>query len=217
MTPRPRSIKDLERLESYKEAREIVLIVCEGRKTEPNYFTSLRNERKLSSVEVEICGDKCGSAPISVVNCALQKKEEVSISPVQLPYDSIWCVCDVEAPKRHESLFRARDKARSNNINFILTNPCFEYWYLLHFKKVSRFMNNSEVKKILKKKENLPNYKKNDPKTFNEVYPRTKAAIKNSRIIIREKGWGKDLIECNPSTHVHLLVEYLFKIAKIPR
>jgi len=43
-----------------------ILIVCEGAETEPNYFSSLREHLKLSTISVKI-KDRAG-APISVVD-----------------------------------------------------------------------------------------------------------------------------------------------------
>ncbi|MNC80456.1 hypothetical protein D3C75_1332440 [compost metagenome] len=54
-----------------KDTTPTYLIVCEGKKTEPEYFNDLRNYERLASITVKVCGE-CGSAPISVVEHALQ-------------------------------------------------------------------------------------------------------------------------------------------------
>lgn len=45
-----------------REPYDVVLIVCEGSKTEPAYFTALKNELRLSSANISIFGKECGSA-----------------------------------------------------------------------------------------------------------------------------------------------------------
>ncbi|MBN1554064.1 MAG: RloB domain-containing protein [Phycisphaerae bacterium] len=78
--------------------KESVLIVCEGEKTEPQYFTLFGEKEGLigrrSFVEVEVVGKKCGSAPISVVNFALAHREErakiARTSQIICEYDRIY-------------------------------------------------------------------------------------------------------------------------------
>ncbi len=183
--------------------------------TEPSYFKALRHELGLQTVEVVVEGEKCGSAPISVVNHALALKKTAPQSITRGPYDRIWCVIDVEVPTPHDSLAPAIDKAKANGLDIALSNPSFEYWYLLHFEKTSALMqSNQEVMQRLKK--HHPQYKKNDRTFFSIVYPNTAKAIKNSEEVLKEKHYGEDLRKCNPSTHVHLVVEHLQGIAQRP-
>ena len=165
-------------------------------------------------------GEACGSSPISVVDHALSLREkremEAKQSVATVAYDVIWCVMDVEAPTPHVSLAQAFDKARANNLKIALSNPMFEYWYLLHFEKTSALMHqNQDVMKRLKKHHSK--YKKNDPDFFWVIYPLTARAIQNSKAVLKEKHFGDDLRDCNPSTHVHHVVEQLQDIAARPQ
>ena len=207
--------RSFRRRRPFREPRECVLIVCEGSKTEPGYFKSLCRELGLSNVEVEVVGEECGSAPISVVDEALDREKERRLSAKQdgLPvYDVIWCVVDVEAPVQHKSLSSAIDKAKSNNLNMVLSNPCFEFWYLLHFQRTSRLLSNDDV--IVHLKKHIKDYKKNSD-VFAKLYPATSTAISNAEGVLKEKGWQdeRNLKDCNPSTHVHQLVARLRKTA----
>jgi len=219
MSRRTRSTKSLKRRAPSINSRESVLIVCEGEKTEPQYFEALRKELGLKIVEVVVEGKECGSSPISVVNHAILLRQQRDIEAKQsLPlvaYDVIWCVMDVEAPKPHVSLAQAVDKAQANGLKVALSNPMFEYWYLLHFEKTSALMqSNKDVMRRLK--EHHPKYKKNDPDFFKIVYPLTAKAIQNSKAVLKEKHYGDDLQNCNPSTHVHRVVEHLQSVAQKP-
>ncbi len=212
---RKRDLNDLKRRAAYKKARKVVLIVCEGKKTEPQYFISLRQKLRMSNVEVEIIGKECDSAPITVVDHAIDLKEKAGKSSIRDNYDEIWCVMDVEAPQPHESLKRAIQKANSNGLSVILSNPCFEYWFLLHFKRTSaQFLSNAKVRKALQVKKYLPDYEKNDSGVFAKIYPKTATAISNANAVINEKHYGEDLSGCNPSTHVFRIVEQLHEIAE---
>lgn len=197
------------------QPRACVLIVCEGDKTEPNYFESLRNKLRLSTVEV--AGKGFGSAAISVVDAAIElrsdRKRIARRSPTRVEYDSVWCVFDVEAPKDN-TLDNAFVKARDNGLKVALSNPCFEYWYLLHFERTSALMpTNDDVMKALKR--HYPEYRKNNPESFRQEFDsRTELAITNAQGVLKEKHYGEDLRKCNPSTHVHRLVRRLREIAK---
>jgi hypothetical protein len=213
MSHKPKSKTDMERRPPFREPRGRILIVCEGEKTEPNYFKEFRKKLRLLTVEIEIAGKECGSAPVSVVDYAIKMEEDAKNSSIKGNYDTVWCVMDVD---NHGTLVAAIDKAKSHksqNIEIALSNPCFEYWFLLHFKKTSRMINSSEASRALKK--HFPKYEKSDPTTFHTFYPHTDTAIRNSKNIIRENHYGDDISgkDCNPCTHVHLVVEEIQSIA----
>ncbi len=208
-----RKIDDYKRRESFKEPLKSILIVCEGEKTEPIYFNALKETLRLIMVDVEIVGG--GGAPITVVNRAIELREDRKEiakkmkSLTKAVYEVIYCVIDVEAPTPHESLARAVNKAESNNFEVVLSNPCFEYWYILHFKKTSAPFNRSQDAKAALRREH-PAYNESDTTIFNVVYPKTSDAIKHSKEVLKEQhNDSEDLSDCNPSTHVHKIVEYL--------
>ena len=49
--------------------------------------------------------------------------------------DEVWCVFDVEAPQTHPNLQEALARARDNEIETAVSNPCFEIWLALHFRR----------------------------------------------------------------------------------
>jgi RloB-like protein len=65
-----------------REVRQRFLIVCEGAKTEPNYFRSFR----VPKVVIEVRG--LGENPSRLVESTKELKK-------QDDYDQIWCVFDV--------------------------------------------------------------------------------------------------------------------------
>jgi len=203
-----RKIDDYKRREAFKEPRKSILIVCEGEKTEPIYFNALKETLRLIMVDVEIVGE--GGAPITVVNRAIARREErkqiAKKSLTKTEYEVIYCVVDVDT---HETLDQAIDKARGNEICVILSNPCFEYWYILHFRKTSApFSSSQNVKSALRREHSA--YSESDTTIFNVVYPKTSDAIKRSKEVLNEQhNDAEDLRDCNPSTHVHNIVEYL--------
>jgi hypothetical protein len=216
MVSRKQRTIDFRRRKASKEPRKSILIVSEGSKTEPLYFNSLKSNLRLAMVEVKIVGE--GAAPITVVDRAIELREErkrlAKKSITKAAYEVVYCVIDVEAPIPHESLARAIDKAKGNKLDVILSNPCFEYWYILHFRKTSApFSTSQDVKSALRREHSA--YSEGDTTIFNVVYPKTSDAIKRSKEVLEEQhNNAEDLRNCNPSTHVHKIVEYLQNISQ---
>jgi len=149
------------------------LIVCEGSKTEPDYFESLKKAFRLTTVDVKVVYDK--PDPKSVVKRAEELREKRKISSFA-QYDQIWCVIDVEAPQPHPTLDEAYDRAQKRGFNLALSNPCFEFWFLLHFERTSQQMTSKKAKQLVKKY--LPD---DDKDAFdNKLFPNTKTAISNA-------------------------------------
>jgi len=220
MSRKPRTKRQLKRRKGDRAPRSCVLIVCEGAKTELQYFERLCRCLRLQPVEVEIIGDECGSDPVSVVREAVNRRRErakgAKKSGIQVPYDEVWCVLDVEKFGRNPQLPRALDMASQNSITMVLSNPCFEFWILLHFERVgSSFQDCQRV--IRKLRDYLPGYQKADPGVFQQVAGQIDDAVKRAKDIMRSQ-WQHETDVCrkDPSSEVYLLVQRLRQIAEKP-
>ena len=205
-----RTSKELKRKQAVRTPNRMELIVCEGSRTEPAYFQSLIHNFRIPGVRVQVMASD-DSEPINVVELAIAKKKE-GVAP-GLPYNQIWCVIDVEVPP-HRTLGEAWDKAANvDGLELIMSNPSFEYWFLLHFAKiVTPFQSNTDIQSKLKQFH--PTYKKTRI-GFNILFPLTDSAITRSKEVLREQhDDAEDLRDCNPSTHVHKIVEYLQNAAQ---
>ncbi len=69
-----------------REVRQRFLIVCEGEKTEPNYFRSFHVPKNVAEIDVKGLGEN----PSKLVNSAKELKQ-------QEEYDQVWCVFDRDA------------------------------------------------------------------------------------------------------------------------
>jgi len=205
-----RTSKELKRRQAFKTPNKIELIVCEGSITEPAYFKALRSKLRLRAVQINVISPS-ESEPIAVVERAITKKKEMA--KLGIPYEKVWCVVDVEIPP-HRTLDKAWEKARkADGLELILTNPCIEYWFLLHFKKhTAPFDNNTDVMNALKAVHQ--SYKKSRI-GFDILYRNTATAIKHSKEVLEEKRCGEYLRDCNPSAHIHKIVEHLRNIAAL--
>jgi hypothetical protein len=192
---------DFKRKKEFKTPASILTIVCEGKKTEPIYFEDIRKLYKLSTLRLSIIPNQ--GAPISIVNRALKEKKHSSKD------DSIWCVFDVEVLSKNPSFSRAVKLARTNNINLAISNPSFEFWFLLHFEKTDRpFSNADEIIEYLKNY--MPEYDKGKS-VFNELENNTKLAVSNVSNI-RNNSVDKWTNFPNPSTSVDILVTEILSL-----
>jgi hypothetical protein len=138
-----------------------VLIVCEGRVTEVEYFRGVRDHFRSLPVEIHDCRViGLGRDPASVVGHAIQerdrKKHEARAQrDSNIAYDEVWCVVDVDD---HTTLNQALVGARRGGINLIVSSPCFELWVLYHFQDYPVSANGIEVGRKLKK--HIPEYDK---------------------------------------------------------
>lgn len=144
-----------DRRKPHRNPGKTVLIVCEGKKTEPNYFHEIRKSRRLSSLTIEIVpGDISGTHPKSIIGYA--KELRAKRKKDGLEFEKTWCVFDRDD---HEKIHEAFDQAKANNILVAFSNPCFELWFLLHFRYHSAHIHRDNLMPLLKG--HFPNYDKN--------------------------------------------------------
>lgn len=122
-----------------RPARRAILIVCEGRETEPRYLRSLVRTLGLgSTVDVEIRGNTGYTDPTGLVNAALklqqERKDEARTSNVLSPFEEVWVVFDVEHPGngRGPAIPPSVQTALATKTKPALSYPSFEVWYILH-------------------------------------------------------------------------------------
>lgn len=118
----------------FRQPRPLILIVCEGTNTEPQYFESCSLACHNPRVKVHIAPEH--GVPISLVEAAKERmlaarQRSRKEKDENLAYDQVWCVFDVDD---HPRVGEAKEMARANGIHVAVSNPCFELWLLLHFR-----------------------------------------------------------------------------------
>ena len=196
--------KSLARWKPTRESYDKVLIVCEGEKTEPNYFKELKNHLRLNSANVAIVGE--GATPAKIVERA--KKLDIQEKRTDDPFDKIFCVFDKDT---HTDYQKALDQCAQKNYRAITSVPAFEYWLLLHFRyTTSPYQDASELLHDLKR--HMRNYEKNDTGIFEKLQDKLETAKKNAARSLEDRNQART---DNPSTKVHILVEALHNIKQI--
>lgn len=207
---RAKRAEEIKRKQATRSPYEKVLIVCEGKKTEPNYFREIRNYYRLNTANIEITGDS-GSAPISIVRKAKELCNSENLSGI--PYDRVFCVFDKDTHNSYQEalteIATPRDGAIFRAINSV---PCFEYWLLLHFVYTNRPFRGTlgaksagdQVIKELRK--HIHNYSKGGNGYFDNLVAKLPQAVVNSKLALRS---AKESKTDNPTTLVHVLVDFL--------
>ena len=201
--------RNLKRNAPTREEYDRILIVCEGTKTEPNYFEGARNHFKLSMANVVVSGES-GSDPMSVV--AFAKKKYTESKSDGDPYDKVYCVFDRDGHTNYASAVGEIESARPDDTWDAITSvPCFEYWLLLHFTYTDRPYKRQQRKGacdqvIDELKKHIPSYKKSGSSMFEDLIDSLGKAKQNADKALKA---SKRNETDNPSTHVHRLIEFM--------
>ena len=211
---RKRGVKTPKHPPPHWSAKTPILVVCEGRETEPNYFYGLGDEEAVrQNFKVVVKKGKGGSC-LAVVQQAIAEFEKATAREEE--FDEVWCVFDVEQAGQREQVIEARTVADQREIRLALSNPAFEVWLLAHFLRTKRsFAGSVKVIEELNKywrRDFGQDYEKNDEQLYARLTGQTRTAIDNARKV-REQDWrsAHDIVDCNSATDVYLLVERLLR------
>jgi hypothetical protein len=179
-----------------RDVKSRFLIVCEGEKTEPNYFKSFRVPKKV----VDVHG--LGKNPSKLVESAKELNDQDG------DYDQVWLVFDRDSwtPQDFNS---AISSARSAGFEVAYSNEAFELWYILHFEYLntptSRQDYGAKLTKLLGQK-----YEKNSENMYSQLLNKQHCAIENAKRLLEQYSRHNPEKD-NPATTVHLLVQGLNK------
>lgn len=206
----------MARKQAQRASHDRVLIVCEGSKTEPNYFREIIKAYRLHTASVTVLPCTRGTAPIAVVECAhdLFGKgiPERGISP--RAFERVYAVFDRD---QHDSYYQALDLAQSLDgrlrndakelVRFraIASVPCFELWLLLHYADVSTW--EVDVGTVMSHlRTHFPGYAKGSNDVFAKTRDQLDTAKRHARILAKQSNaYGAPV----PYTAVFELVELL--------
>lgn len=192
------------RKSSVKNELKNVLIVCEGKVTEPAYLNEILKHYRLIN-NVKVVSSNKGSSPENVLECAKSfiKKDG---------YDQAFCVFDKDKHSTYSSVVNKIKNIR--NISSINSVPCFEYWLLLHFEYTTSacYTNSDPVKYVIGCLKRFdPSYCKSSKQDFSKYIKMVSIAVEHAiQSLIDASSNGTD----DPSTHMHELILFLQKLSK---
>lgn len=186
-----------------RKRKPVIALICEGRnKTERTFFEHFktRNAPYILDIRSSEATDiiSMGKKAVSVFK---ENNMDKKLG------DHVYCLVDLDLDRsKYEKLLIAQKKFK--DIEFIISNPCFEIWLLYYFTANPKVENSSQkVKEQLCK--HVPNYCENmDVVTVMNLLNKHAIAInrseKKNNLYI-----DKSLLECNPYTEVQNLLEIL--------
>jgi RloB-like protein len=187
----------------FRKPRPLILIVCEGEITEPEYLKGFANAFRNPLVEIRIAPEH-GFDPKTLVEIAKQYKKDAEKrarkeNDDNLMFDGVWVVFDVD---EHRKVPDALQMARDNVIEVALSNPAVELWLLLHFRDSPGMKDRKEVSALLKKfiggydkHVNYADYADGYSQAVTRAAKLDKMALKSGQL------------GCNPTTGVYKLTE----------
>jgi hypothetical protein len=167
---RVRQAKKLARKQGKRHSADRILIITEGSKTEPQYFTEIRTKLKLPTANINVLHSEYGTCPYHVVNYALELFTNGNIDKNVNPkaFEKVYAVFDRDDHARYfDALNLAQNINRRKLLNdqdqliefkAIASVPNFELWLLLHYEDQIAPIHRDEV--IQKLKVHLNSYRK---------------------------------------------------------
>ena len=183
-----------------------ILIVCEGERTEPNYFKAKIDDRHSKVIQVDVEGE--GRGTLSLIKKTIKLRDRSN-----KVYDKVWAVFDKDDFRDFNESIKL---AKENKVECAWSNESFELWYCLHFLYLDAGVNRSQYIEILerevRKKTGEKKYKYR--KNYEQMYSLLQhlgdedIAIEHAKRL--EKNYkNKNYKTHNPCTMVYKLVEEL--------
>jgi hypothetical protein len=190
----------LRRRGQVREQLRLVLFSCEGAKTEPNYVTALCRDLGLAPPAFAAKG----ADPSYVVEEAVKAFGKAPDDE----YDAVWCVFDRDD---HEHFSDALQRARDRGYHAAHCNPCFELWFLLHFRDSTSPLSRDEARSECE--QFIQGYTKSMDVHCRLTEEQQEAALRNAQRLRDHHGASGGGPYANPSTSVDLMVLALRDLA----
>jgi hypothetical protein len=198
--------------------REYYLIVCEGEKTEPNYFKSLKEKLPIGVVDyIEIEGE--GKNTLTLIEEANRIRERKEKNMSGRKFDHTWAVFDRDSfPETNFDNAINKGEQQKRKINCAWSNEAFELWYLLHLEFVNVPMTREDYKPRIEhwltERIGLPfKYAKNRADMYDilQKYGNENQAIEWAKILDSQYNDFRFYTH-NPNTKLYILVSQLNRL-----
>jgi len=181
-----------------------ILVVCEGRKTEPGYFKQFQHHVRNPRLHIQPLGP--AGVPVTVVETAIAERARAEQDASQqhdenLRWDEVWAVFDIDD---HPEIARAKQRAADHGIRLAISNPCFELWAYLHFAEQTAHVERGKLRGELRKY--LPQYDKE--LAFTKVHAGYDDAVRRARAL-EAAAASAGRSGRNPTTDVYQLTEVI--------
>ncbi|MCY7330103.1 MAG: RloB family protein [Saprospiraceae bacterium] len=188
------------------EIPPFIRLVCEGSKTEPNYFNQWLRSKGIRQPNPAF--KPKDHSPLGVAREA--KKIWQEAVRIKIPAEKIF-VFAVFDRDGHAKVPEAIDMLQHTPIKVIFSNVCFEYWFLLHYERTSKpFATCGEIISYIRQHHDPDYGKANDH--FARIGDRVSIAVANAEWLKNSHWQHDDRSEwlLNPFTNVHEVINMKF-------
>lgn len=203
-----RSAQKLRRKKSSRPPYDRILVVCEGAKTEPQYFDEMRVRNRLPNAHIKVINAP-GTQPRQIVDHAHAVFNETR------EFEYVFAVFDRDEHRTyHDALTHARrlDSKLKNTDNrtvrflAVPSVPCFELWILLHFEHIQAPLHRDDVYRLLRS--HMPGYQKGSNGLFGRLLDRLEQATQRAQSL---QAHHDPYNGTDPYTNVDCLVTLLLR------
>ena len=191
-----------------RKLREAIAVVGEG-VTEWCYFENLKRKEHLTiHLKPELPSHSGWQAVVSKAKMLLVQE-----------FDKVYCIIDYDTivAERQIGKYEKLKHGCSPKIVFIENNPCFEIWFLLHFRYSSKpYVNCDSVSLDLKRF--ILEYAKTEQyfirkEMYSFLLPLLPTALENAKRLSEEKGIGSvELTPYFPKSEMERVLKYILSL-----
>ena len=135
--------------------------------------------------------------------------------------DCAFSLVDSDCSQDKDALIAQADRAAKKCTGFltkqIVSNPCFEVWYILHFDyTTAQYAKSNDVVQQLKHKY-MPDYTKAKDGIYNEMRDRQDTACNNAKKLYQHCMSSNYVYHTSgflPSTHMYILIQEIRRMAE---
>lgn len=205
-----RRFEQKRRGEISKRKRPTVYIAAEGHnRTERYYFKGLISKYKGFSIRMV---PDSSTDPVRMAESLGDYMNEFGFSAED--GDLAFCLIDHDCNFEKDSqISQAKQIARENGFSIIVSNPCFELWFLCHFVYPRKYSSSKEVVRDLENY--IPGYEKSDMNIFDRTETHLKDAIEIAKKLETNcisAGYPIHRHDFTPSTEVFKMIEKLLEV-----
>ena len=189
-----------------------IIIVCEGKKTEYGYLQEIRKSMRLPTLQIIVLHPDA-TDPRSIVRAAIDERWKRKADKSWTADDEAWAVFDGdEHILETRQLERRPANRRSQQGRLAISNPSFEFWYLLHYQEQGGNLSRQEALRLLRA--HIKDYEKSNKLWPVPLQPLTTEAIRRAKHLAKRAEADELQPHTNPCTGVCELVESLLTLAE---
>lgn len=191
------------RKSNLRTPKKIIILVCEGSKTEINYFEGIfKSNPKNKEYFTFKAYQPTDYSPLGIVQQCISELDNAYLNNIKKSDLSVWAVFDKD---QHAYIEKAFQKAKSKKIKIIFSSICFEYWVLLHYRRTTRPFKNC-VELIHYLKTNFISEYDKGIDLYCTLRDKVEIAIRNSKWLVEQVtnvNINSEIFKLNPYTNAH--------------